>query len=143
MEDHIPVRVARPEDAATISALLYDFNGEALPPDQLAQRMAEADGLETAFVAQLGGRPAGLLVLRTVPTLSDPSDMAEITELYVEPSARRRGVGRSLVGAALHHARQRGCHQIHLLANSGNRSALAFYQALGFERDSWAMRRTL
>ena len=45
MVDHAYVRAAVPEDAAAISALLYDFNGEALQPEALCRRMAEAQCL--------------------------------------------------------------------------------------------------
>ena len=143
MVDHAYVRAAVPEDAAAISALLYDFNGEALQPEALSRRMAEAEGLETAFLAELAGEPAGLLVLCIVPTLSDAEDRAEITELYVRPSARRKGIGRCLVETALRYAQQRGSREIHLLVDPENEIALAFYQALGFRRDSWEMRRAL
>jgi ribosomal protein S18 acetylase RimI-like enzyme len=141
MDDTASVRVAEPEDAAAISAILYDFCGEALEPGALSRRMAEAQGLETAFLGALGGEPAGLLVLRMVPTLSDPEDLAEITELYVRPSARRKGIGTRLVETALRYAQQQKSKEIHLLVDPENEAALAFYEALGFRRDSWEMRR--
>jgi ribosomal protein S18 acetylase RimI-like enzyme len=137
------VRVAEPSDAHALSALLFEFNGESLSPDELAQRMEQARGLETAFLGELGGVLAGILVLRTVPTLSSSGDWAEITELYVQPASRRRGVGTALVEAALEHVRERGCTELHLLVAPDNRAALSFYEAAGFCRDSWDMRRRL
>jgi ribosomal protein S18 acetylase RimI-like enzyme len=137
------VRVARCADAPAISGLLYEFNGEALSSKELARRMEQVEGLETVFLGELGGLPVGLLVLRTVPTLSGPEDWAEVTELYVRPASRRRGVGRALVGAATQFARRRGCSEVHLLVDPENMAALSFYQALGFQRDSWEMRQRL
>ena len=137
------VRIAGPSDASRLSALLYAFNGEALAPEELAQRMLQARGLETAFLGELDGVLAGILVLRTVPTLSGPEDWAEITELYVQPSGRRRGVGTALVEAAAEVARDRGCSELHLLVSPGNTPALSFYETVGFSRDSWDMRRRL
>jgi ribosomal protein S18 acetylase RimI-like enzyme len=137
------VRFAGPSDASALSALLYAFNGEALAPEELAQRMDQARGLETAFLGELGGVLAGLLVLRTVPTLSGSEDWAEITELYVQPSSRRRGVGTALVEAAVEVARARGCSELHLLVDPENSPALSFYEAAGFSRDSWELRRRL
>ena len=96
MMDEPTVQIATPADAPSISDLLYEFNGEALPPAKLAGRMEQAQGLETVFLGELAGRLAGLLVLRVVPTLSEPEDWAEITELYVRPAARRKGVGKAL-----------------------------------------------
>jgi ribosomal protein S18 acetylase RimI-like enzyme len=141
--DEPAVQIATPADAPSISDLLYEFNGEALPPAELAERMEQAQGLETVFLGELAGRLAGLLVLRTVPTLSEPEDWAEITELYVRPAARRRGVGKALVEAVIQYAQSRGCTQVHLLFDPENRAALSFYTAVGFHRDSWEMRRRI
>jgi len=137
------VRVAEPSDAPAISELLFEFNGEALCPEDLAQRLAEVRGLETAFLGETNGSLAGLLVLRTTPTLSGPEDWAEITEMYVRPGCRRQGVGHALVEAAVEHARARGCTEVHLLVDPENAGGLAFYNAVGFGRDSWEMVRPI
>jgi ribosomal protein S18 acetylase RimI-like enzyme len=137
------VHIAAPADATEISGLLYEFNGEALCPEDLAQRLAEVRGLETVFLGESSGLLAGLLVLRTTPTLSSPEDWAEITEMYVRPGCRRRGVGRALIGAAVEYARARGCTEIHLLVDPENAVGLTFYNALGFCRDSWEMVRQI
>jgi GNAT superfamily N-acetyltransferase len=141
--DEPTVQIATPAHAPSISDLLFEFNGEALPPATLAGRMEQAQGLETVFLGELAGVLAGLLVLRVVPTLSEPEDWAEITELYVRPAARRRGVGTALVKAAIQYARARGCTHMHLLVDPANRVALSFYPVVGFARDSCAMRRRL
>jgi ribosomal protein S18 acetylase RimI-like enzyme len=137
------VRVADPSDATEISGLLYEFNGEALCPEDLAQRLAEVRGLEAVFLGETDGSLAGLLVLRTTPTLSGPEDWAEITEMYVRSGCRRQGVGRALVDAAVKYARARGCTEVHLLVDPENAGGLAFYNALGFCRDSWEMVRQI
>ena len=41
--------------------------------------------------------------------------------------------------AALAYARDRGSREVHLLVDPENAAALAFYEALGFRRDSWEM----
>ncbi len=137
------VRVGAPADAAAISALLYEFDGEALAAADLVERMAQAQGLETVFLGELDGRLAGLLVLRTVPTLSDEGERAEISELYVRSADRRQGLGRALVGAAVDWARSQGCNEIHLLVDPANKQALSLYEAAGFCRHSWEVRRCL
>ena len=141
--EELSVRIAGAADAEAISALLFAFNGEALDTVALARRLVEVGETETVFLAGREAEPAGLLVLRTVPTLSGPEDWAEITEMYVREGARRRGVGRTLVEAALDYARRRGCTEVHLLVDPENQPALAFYRALGFCHDSWEMRQRL
>ena len=141
--DDLVVRIGVVADAPSISNLLHEFNGEALSPPALVERMQEVRDLEAAFLAELDGAAVGLLVLRIVPTLSGPQDWAEITEMYVRPNFRRRGVGRALIEAAIKHARRHGCIEVHLLVDPANRTGLSFYEAVGFGRDSWEMRRDL
>jgi aminoglycoside 6'-N-acetyltransferase I len=135
------VREAGLEDAGAVHDLLYEFNGEALSPDALTRRMQQTAGLESVFLAEQGGRPTGLLVLRVVPTISDAQDWAEITELFVRPPFRRQGIGTVLVRAALERSRVRGCIELNLLVDPANVEALAFYRACGFRRDSCGMRQ--
>jgi len=137
------VRLVGAEDAAVVHNLLLEFNGEALPPETLACRMRQASGLETAFLAEQGGIPAGLLVLRIVTTISDARDWAEITEMYVRPEFRRQGIGAALIHAAFEQCGARGCAEVHLLVDPDNVEAQAFYKATGFDRDSWGMLRRL
>jgi ribosomal protein S18 acetylase RimI-like enzyme len=141
--DKPSIWIASPSDACAISGLLHEFNGEALPPADLAERMEQARGLETVFLGELDGKLEGLLVLRTAPTLSGPDDWAEITELYVRPASRRKGVGRALIEASLEHSRRCGCTELHLLVDPDNATALSFYRAVGFRKDSWEMRREI
>jgi ribosomal protein S18 acetylase RimI-like enzyme len=136
------VQIANSSYAAFISDLLYEFNNEALLPETLAERMDQARHLETVFLAELDGSWVGLLVLRIAPTLSGPEGWAEVTELYVRSSSRRKGVGRSLMEAAIEYSRRRGCAEIRLLVDPANQIGLCFYEALGFQRDSWEMRRS-
>ncbi len=135
------VRAAGPADAPAVAALLIEFNGEGLPAEALARRMEEVQGLETAFLGEWDGEAAGLLVLRIAPTLSGAEPWAEITEMVVRPQFRRRGIGRALVEAALDCGRQRGCREFHLLVDPSNLAGQAFYTELGFQADSWEMRR--
>ena len=137
------VRIANMADAPAIADLLYEFNGEALSPDELGQRLEEAGSLEILFLGELDGSLAGLLVLRTGPTASSAEDRAEISELYVRPASRRRGVGRALVREALAYAQSRGCTEAHLLVDPENTAVLSFYGVAGFRRDSWDVRRDL
>jgi GNAT superfamily N-acetyltransferase len=141
--DEPSIQIATPSDAGVVAELLLEFNGEALPTDELAKCMVQAEGQEIVFLGELEGKLAGLAVLRTVPTLSEPEDWAELTELYVRPPARGRGVEKDLVEAAVQYAQSRGCTQVHLLVDPENRGALTFCAAVGFRRDSWEMRRQI
>lgn len=58
---------------------------------------------------------------------------ATLFGMYVHASARKRGLGRRLVHAALHSARERsGIEVVQLTVTEGNRAAHALYEACGF-----------
>lgn len=77
------------------------------------------------LVAERDGVTLGLAVV-----LPRDDGAAELDGLFVEPSAWRQGIGRSLVDAAGTHARQRGAAALHVVANP---HAGSFYDNCGFE----------
>jgi len=60
------------------------------------------------------------------------ADEAEIANLAVAPEARRGGVGRSLLDAALDTARGHGVHTVYLEVRESNAAARALYARRGF-----------
>ena len=95
------------------------------------------------FLAEAGGRLVGFASLRLVPYLSDDVPLAELTELYVDTSYRRRGIGRALVARVEALAHERGATSLHLLTGLRNAEAQAFYRALGFSDLALAMAKSL
>jgi len=62
--------------------------------------------------------------------LPRPDGDTELDALFVEPTIRRRGIGRSLVKHCIRIARLQGWAALHVV---GNPHAEAFYVACGFE----------
>lgn len=56
----------------------------------------------------------------------------EMAKLAVSPNARRRGIGRRLVQAAIDYARRTGVAQIVLVSSTRLQAALCLYQSMGF-----------
>jgi len=54
--------------------------------------------------------------------------------LATSPERRREGLGRRMMAAAEDWLRARGAPKIQLMVRDGNEAALAFYEALGLER---------
>ncbi|MBI2763695.1 MAG: GNAT family N-acetyltransferase [Chloroflexi bacterium] len=79
-----------------------------------------------------GNRPTGFLVgFRSV---ADPT-LGVIQAVGVNPNQRRRGIGRMLVEAFLSDARTTGIQAVETVIWPGNRRALPFLAACGFEPD--------
>ena len=70
---------------------------------------------------------------------------AELEDVFVVQTARRRGVGRQLVACAMARATAKGCRTIGLNTNERNTEALRLYQRAGFtaERARWGGGRQL
>jgi len=62
------------------------------------------------------------------------ADRAHLGGMWVDPTTRRRGVGRALVDAVLAWARERGFRDIVLWVAEGNAAAAALYERAGFTR---------
>jgi ribosomal-protein-alanine N-acetyltransferase len=77
---------------------------------------------------EAGGRVVGYVGVE----LSALGGEADVINLAVEPSRRRRGVGARLLGTAVAYCRGRGIPLVWLRVRAGNRAARAFYRRCGF-----------
>lgn len=143
METSVVIRQAVTGDAAELARLNEAFNGVCEAPTWLAARLADPQRVETPLVAELAGRLVGFAALRLVPCVFYPQPHAELTELYVEPAYRRRGIGRALVAYAIERAAAAGASELVLLTGPDNHVAQALYRSLGFGNDDLALHKEL
>jgi ribosomal protein S18 acetylase RimI-like enzyme len=130
------LRLAGPEDAATIADLLAafrDWYGDDAPSDEQIRRSVERllEDERTEFLLA-GQPPVGFAQLRFRPSVWTGADDAWLEDVYIREDARRGGLGRALVEACQERARRRGCRRIQLDCNERNAAALALYESLGF-----------
>ena len=93
-------------------------------------RSAVPEGRWHAWIAEPGGCGA-VEVVRWVPSRLDPTPQrAWIHSVYVEPSMRRRGIGRQLTETIVAWCREQGFRWIYLHASEQGRP---LYASLGFE----------
>ena len=64
---------------------------------------------------------------------SDVEDEGEILNIAVAPAARRHGIGRALLDAALAALREGGVRTVFLEVRRSNDAAIALYRAAGFQ----------
>ena len=102
---------------------------EAFSDDDWLTRITHgtASALDLPLVAEVDGRPAGLCWVRI-----DPSDasVARLHQVWVHPDARRHGVARRMLHAAMHWARATGASTMALTVSA--EPAARLYRRAGF-----------
>jgi ribosomal protein S18 acetylase RimI-like enzyme len=129
---------ATPGEAATVARLIWEFGnwfGNSAPPEDeilasVERIMSGGDG--EYFLGGGEGEAQGVLQLRFRWSAWKSAPDAWLEDLYVRDDARRSGLGRALVEAALERARERGCKRIELDVQEDNEAALRLYEACGF-----------
>ena len=127
------VRRATEADRATLHALWDEFAGADLPPwapDARAQSLAAIDesiAAEAAAVAEHGGEVVGFAC-----GLARDGPVAELTELYVRPAVRRRGLGRALLAEVVGVLAERGASFVRVDVTPDNAAARTLYERAGF-----------
>jgi len=115
----------------TVGRLLAQLSTSASPltAEQL-QRIVDAEAT-TVFVAVIDGQTVGMLALATftIPT----GVRAWIEDVVVDDEVRGRGVGKSLVRAALDHAASLGARTVELTSRPSRQAANTMYERLGFQ----------
>lgn len=101
-----------------------------LTDDDWVARVAQwSSGTSTTYLALDTGRACG--IASGMLDQSDPS-RAHLLSMWVAPTHRRMGIGRSLVEAVLAWARAKNVQTMQLLVTSNNDPAIQFYRRLGF-----------
>lgn len=131
------VRTAAPSDARALAELVVEL-GYPCTADEARARLAAlgSSPADAVFVAVAGGEPVGLASLHLIPLLHQARPLARVTAFVVAPSARRRGIGRLLLGACEGHARACGADRLELTSSDHRLGAHEFYSSSGFTREA-------
>jgi ribosomal protein S18 acetylase RimI-like enzyme len=122
-----------------------DHLDKADPPDDEVRASVErilAEPSSEFLLAAVDGDPLGVCQLRYRWSVWTSAEDCWLEDLYVVPEARRSGLGRALIDAALDSARERGCVRIELDVDEDNDPALGLYAAAGFSLESKGRGRT-
>jgi GNAT superfamily N-acetyltransferase len=140
---NILARIATPEDMQDLARLNAEFNGVSDPPEYLAKRLSDPSCVEQPLLAEIDGQVVGFAALRVVPCVFYADPHGELTELFVEESHRRFGVGRALLILAEKLAREKGVRELLILTDVSNRAAQTFYNSMGYQPSELAFRKEL
>ena len=131
---------AEPHEAETVARLLVAFR------DDMGRDWPSANAF-LAGVEKLIETPECEFLLGAVDDDSPPQGICQLRyrfgiwhattdcwleDLYIEPDARRSGLGTAIVGAAIEAARARDCRRVELDVSEDNGNARALYEGLGF-----------
>ncbi len=138
------VWLAGPDEAEQVAQLLAAFRtwyGRDWPSDNAfhatVERLMENHATEFLLGAPHDDAAAtGVAQLRYRLSIWTATEDCWLEDLYIGDAARRAGLGRALIAAAIDRARERGCRRIELDVDDDNAPARALYAALGFAEKS-------
>ena len=139
----LDIRRAADADAHSISVLLGQLGyptPEADVPLRM-QRLVASRG--TALVAIRDSQVVGLATAHVLSVVNRPRDVAWLTALVVDSSARRFGVGRALVRAVEDFAGSNGCEWLSVTTHEARADARTFYSSIGMEQTGRRFGKTL
>ena len=135
--DSMQVRDARAGDMPAVAELSRALAAHVLDPDPgrgVAQLLRCGFGPDRWFeclVAVIQGRVVGFVTYGRIFEAHTRARRLWLGDLYVDPGARRQGVGGALVAAVRIRATVLGCTRIDLELARGNKAGRSFYRKLG------------
>lgn len=148
----ISVRLAQGEDAVTVAGLVHSLldelsGGKAPEIEEVAER-AKAVLSGTGVVAALAyadDEPVGVMTLNECAAIYAGGKFGEISELYVRPEMRSKGVAQQLLDHAQQEALARGWKRIEVGAPGQPdwHRTLNFYLRNGFDEVGPRLRRLI
>jgi tRNA threonylcarbamoyladenosine biosynthesis protein TsaE len=131
------VSIASPQDAAAMVEVIHSAfcaRPAVDPPsaaiDETAETLAASLRRGTGIFAQVGGRPAGVIIV-----LPGADGVATFSRVSVHPELQRHGIASAMVSAAEELAAIQGFQRVELLTRSEFPEFLAFWRHRGFVVD--------
>ena len=148
----VSIRSATRKDAELVAyfvhALLDELSGGKPPPMKGVVKVAEATLSEPSVVAALAyanGEPVGVMILNECTAIYAGGKFGEISELYVHPDMRSKGIAQQLLIHAQREAHARRWKRIEVGAPSQPEwhRTLDFYTRNGFAEVGPRLRRLM
>lgn len=128
------LRSLRAEDPMPAGTLADDATAIAA----LQALMADAS-LGRAWLIHAHGQPVGYAVLTFVHSIEFGGRCGFVDELYVDPLARGKGVGRQAIDLVAEQAKSLGVRILLLEVSPENESAIRLYERVGFSHRKYRM----
>lgn len=131
---------ANPKDRADIERLIFNYHAsEGAKPRTARISWAVDQILRNRFPGiLLVGREKGRVVGVALAVYSPSAELGRVlvvNDFFVDPDARRRGIGRALAQKLLDEAKTKRVDRIDLEVLPTNTVAVAFWESLGFQTE--------
>jgi ribosomal protein S18 acetylase RimI-like enzyme len=86
-------------------------------------------------IAELDGRVVGFMLsrIKRVPAYMGGVLVGELSDMWIEPEARRLGIGDKLSRLALNWLREQGVHSVEIQVLRDNEASWKLYERMGFK----------
>lgn len=131
----VSVRLACLTDAEGLSRLNQEFNGgDKRPPAKIIEGLS-INHNELIVVAEIAGKIVGFGCVQIFYSFCYEEPHGEITELYVEEAARRKGIAIALISFLEENLRTRGVRSMKVLTGRSNNAAIKTYELCNYVKD--------
>lgn len=130
------VRTATVDDAEKLDVLNIEFNGEGEATIENIKNSLLNNKQGLVIVADEGETLVGFVCVQLKKSFCYNDYMPEITEVYVKPAYRKRGIASEMISFAEEYCREHyPLHKFELLTGKSNLSAQSVYGRLGYLDD--------
>src|SRR5262245_54000078 len=136
---HVRIEAATPGNVRELLQFMkayYRFEGIPFNRQEIASGLSlllKRPTVGGAWLILNRRKPVGYLILTFGFDLEFGGRLAGLTDLYIEPSHRRKGIGRKALAQVEEFCRSCGVRAIELQVTRKNISVLDFYRGVGFE----------
>ena len=130
------VRIATVNDAEQLNILNIEFNGEGEASIDNIRDSLKDNKQEVVIVAEEDDMLVGFVCVQLKKSFCYDDYMPEITEVYVKPSYRKKGIAGEMISFAENYCSQNyPVHKYELLTGKENFVAQSVYSRLGYTDD--------
>jgi GNAT superfamily N-acetyltransferase len=135
------VRPGEPGDAAEVARMANALNRtlgvdvDSFTPEHLGEDAFGPRPIVSVLVGEVDGKAAGYALYHPGYDSDVAAPSLIVVDLYVEPDARGRGLGRALMAGLAEEALRIGARSMTGAVLDANAKALAFYRSLGASDD--------
>ncbi len=130
------VRIATLQDAEQLEILNNEFNGEGETTMDNIRSSLVNNKQEVIVVDEQNGELSGFVCIQLKKSFCYDDYMPEITEVYVKPQYRCKGIARAMITYAEEYCKSHyPLHKFELLTGVKNDDAQSVYAKLGYSED--------